>query len=199
MFVRPPGGDAAQMAQVTGAGAPGSCRETYTGSDSDASASIPPTPEMLLGGTFATKLGKGEGERTPGSSFICFHHRSSVHGCPLEKEPGFRDASPRAWKLPSHTPQQRAQHSKAGNHAVCSINEMEAVHPPRVLTPTCRGGHVALSGQGPHLVSLITEVPGAERKPSTQRATSQQLLKERPRCGFKDSTAGHRRCELWEK
>lgn len=35
MFVRPPGGDAAQMAQVTGAGAPGSCRETYTGSDSD--------------------------------------------------------------------------------------------------------------------------------------------------------------------
>lgn len=53
MLIRLPGGDAAQMVQVTGLYGdqlncvPSSCHETYPGLDSDTSASISPAPEIL--------------------------------------------------------------------------------------------------------------------------------------------------------
>lgn len=71
MLIRPPGRNAVQMVRVAGFYgdqlncAPSSCHETYTGMDSDMSASILPTPEMLLEGDLQQKQGKRERDMTP--------------------------------------------------------------------------------------------------------------------------------------
>lgn len=149
------------------------------------SASILPTREAL-GGGFATETrtprAGDDTELAPRSPLVCFQHRLSVRGCPLEAEPGSSKTN-RAHYNSLHMPATALGIVRLSREPFHLRLQRDASHAftkwlyffktflfyQMILIPTCWRLHAAQrpgkehapAGQGPYPMLPIAEVPGA--------------------------------------